>query len=297
MAASRAGRRRRLRRRWPVRALLPLPLFVLCGCASLMSSVTEGLADDLSAAILENPDVDIVREGAPAFLLLIDGLLRNSPDSLALLSGAASLNSAYAGAFVEDGERARLMSAKAKRLAEKALCLGVGGGCDITAMPFPELERWAASLTKRDVPLAYGMATAWAGWMQANSDDFNAIADLGKVKLIMQRIAELDEGYEYAGPHLYLGVFAALLPPALGGRPEVARAHFERAMALAENKHLLTLVIFAEQYARLMFDRALHDELLNEVLAADPGAPDLTLMNAVAKRRARILLDTADAYF
>ena len=279
------------------RSLLAAWLLALAGCATLMSSVTENLAGDLAAAILENPDVDIVREGAPAFLLLIDGLLEGSPDSVALLSQAALLNSAYAGAFVEDSERSRLMAAKAKGLAERALCLGVAGGCGVANRPFAEFEQWTAALQAKDVPLAYGMATAWATWMQANSDDFNAIADLGRVKLLMQRIAELDEGYEYGGPHLYLGVFETLLPPALGGRPELGRTHFERALALAEGKHLLTLVMFAEQYARLVFDRALHDDLLGRVLAAEVEVPELTLMNAVAKRRARSLLETADAYF
>ncbi len=276
--------------------LLPL-LAGSAGCASLLSSVTEGLAEDLSAAILENPDVEIVQEGAPAFLLLIDGLLRSAPDSLALLSGAASLNSAYAGAFVEERDRAKLMSAKAKRLAEKALCLGVSSGCGVTTMPFAEFEVWAVGLREEDVPLAYGLATAWASWMQAYSDDFNAIADLGKVRLMMQRIAELDEDYDYGGPHLYLGVFATLLPRALGGQPEVGRAHFERALALAEGRYLLAQVMFAEQYARLTFNRTLHDELLHEVLAAQVDVPELTLMNAIAKRRAQVLLDSADAYF
>jgi len=285
------------RRRGACRSVLPACLLALAGCTTLMSSVTESLAGDLAAAILENPDVDIVREGAPAFLLLIDGLLEGSPDSVALLSQAALLNSAYAGAFVEDGERSRLMAAKAKGLAERALCLGVGGGCGVANRPFAEFEQWTAALQAKDVRLAYGMATAWATWMQANSDDFNAIADLGRVKLLMQRLAELDEGYEYGGPHLYLGVFETLLPPALGGRPELGRTHFERALALAEGKHLLTLVMFAEQYARLVFDRALHDDLLGQVLAAEVEVPELTLMNAIAKRRAQSLLETADAYF
>ena len=279
------------------RAGLLACLLVLAGCTTLVSSMTENLAGDLAAAILENPDVDVVREGAPAFLLLIDGLLEGSPDSVALLSQAALLNSAYAGAFVQDGERSRLMAAKAKGLAERALCLGVRGGCGVANQPFAEFERWTATLQAKDVPLAYGLATSWAAWMQANSDDFNAIADLGKVKLLMQRIAELDEGYDYGGPHLYLGVFETLLPPALGGRPEVGRAHFERALALAEGRHLLTQVMFAEQYARLVFDRALHEELLSEVLAAAVEVPELTLMNAVAKRRAQELMETADAYF
>ena len=280
-----------------VRVLLLGALAALTGCATLVSSVTDGVAEDLAAAILENPDVDIVREGAPAFLLLIDGLLESAPDSLTLLSQAAALNSAYAGAFLDDEQRIRLMAAKAKRLAEKALCLGVRNGCGIAGRPFAEFERWTAALRPEDVPLAYGMATAWATWMQANSEDFNAIADLGRVKLLMQRIVELDEGYEYGGPQLYMGVFETLLPPALGGRPEVGRAHFERALALAEGKHLLTQVMFAEQYARLVFDRRLHDDLLNEVLAAEVDVPELQLMNAVAKRRAQGLMETADAYF
>ena len=269
----------------------------LAGCASLMSSAVEDLAGDLSAAILENPDVDMVRDGAPAFLLLMDGLLKSSPDNPVLLSQAALLNSAYAGAFVTDGERARLMAAKGRSLAERALCVQRQDSCGVAARSFEAFEQWTATLTKADVPLAYGLATAWAAWMQANSDDFNAIADLGKVKHLMNRVAQLHESHDYGGPHLYLGVFETLVPPALGGRPEVGRFHFERALALAEGRYLLTQVLFAEQYARLVFDRALHDELLNEVLAAEIDEPDLILLNAVAKLRAMSLLESADAYF
>jgi hypothetical protein len=56
-------------------------------------------------------------------------------------------------------------------------------------------------------------------------------------------------------------------------------------------------VMLADQYGRLMFERELHDRLLNEVMAADAQAPDLTLMNTVAKERAQQLLESADDYF
>ena len=46
-----------------------------------------------------------------------------------------------------------------------------------------------------------------------------------------------------------------------------------------------------------MFDRDLHDKLLNEVLAADPHAPGLTLINVLAQQRARKLLDSGKDYF
>ncbi|MGI9322938.1 MAG: TRAP transporter TatT component family protein, partial [Pseudomonadales bacterium] len=82
----------------------------------------------------------------------------------------------------------------------------------------------------------------------------------------------------------------------LGGRPEQGRAHFEKALAI-DGQYLMTKVVFAEQYARLVFDQALHDRLLTEVLAADAVAPGMTLTNKVAQARARALLETSPDYF
>ena len=56
-------------------------------------------------------------------------------------------------------------------------------------------------------------------------------------------------------------------------------------------------VQFARYYARLVFDRPLHDRLLNEVLAAETKRPRLTLTNTLAQEQARKLLASADAYF
>jgi hypothetical protein len=113
----------------------------------------------------------------------------------------------------------------------------------------------------------------------------------------MAQVVALDERYDYGGGHLYLGVFETLLPPALGGRPEIGREHFERAVSISEGRQLLTKVLYAERYARLVFDRDLHDRLLEEVMAADPMVPGLTLMNVMAQQQAAQLLDSADEYF
>jgi hypothetical protein len=56
-------------------------------------------------------------------------------------------------------------------------------------------------------------------------------------------------------------------------------------------------VEYARRYARLMFDRELHDRLLQEVLAADPVYPELTLSNVLAQRQAKELLQSAEDYF
>jgi hypothetical protein len=134
-------------------------------------------------------------------------------------------------------------------------------------------------------------------WLQAHSDDFQALADLPKVELLFARIIELDETYERGSTHIYLGVLQTLLPPALGGQPESARGHFERAIELSEGRDLSAKVEFARSYARALYERELHDQLLTEVLEADPHEPGLTLFNTLAQRDARELMDTADEYF
>ena len=44
-----------------------------------------------------------------------------------------------------------------------------------------------------------------------------------------------------------------------------------------------------------MFNKELHDRLLNEVIAADPNHPGLTLSNTLAQEKARVLLN--EEYF
>lgn len=283
--------------RLPLQALIAGLVLLLGGCASLIGSMAGGMAQDLGGAILDNPDVAMVRDGAPAYLLLIDGLLEQNPRNAELLGQAAQLNSAYAAAFVDAPQRNRRLNGKALDLALRAVCAGVRNGCGVRSRPFEAYEAWLAERGRGDVALLYRLGATWAGWIQANSDDYAAIAELARVKALMERIIELDETHDYGGAHLYMGVFETLAPPAMGGRPEVGRRHFERALELSDGRHLMTKVLFAEQYARLVFDRQLHDELLQEVLAADPDQPGLTLINAVAQQRAAELMESADEYF
>ena len=56
-------------------------------------------------------------------------------------------------------------------------------------------------------------------------------------------------------------------------------------------------VLYAKQYARLMFDQELHDRLLNEAIAADPEAEGLTMINYLAQRQAAELLAESADFF
>jgi hypothetical protein len=89
----------------------------------------------------------------------------------------------------------------------------------------------------------------------------------------------------------------SILPPSLGGKPEVAQAYYEQALEAADGQNLIIQVYYASQYARLMFDRELHDQLLQDALSRDPYVEGLTLQNRYAQQQAERLLASADDYF
>ena len=60
-------------------------LLTLAGCAALMRPATSRFAQNLSTAILDQNDPPTVREGAPAYLLAVDGLIQGDPDDTGLL--------------------------------------------------------------------------------------------------------------------------------------------------------------------------------------------------------------------
>lgn len=263
----------------------------------MVSSATDRLAGNISTAIQNENDPATVEAGMPSYLLMVDGMIEGDPGNEHLLVTGSELYGAYAGAFVKDPERSKRLSLKARDYSDRALCAHDARLCNVWGRPFAEFAKAIDGLQARDVPVLFASGAAWAGWIQANASDWNALASLAKVKAVMTRVAAVDETHEHGEAHLYLGVIDTLLPPALGGKPEEGRAHFERAIELSGGKDLMVKVEYARHYARITYDRALHDRLLNEVLAADPTVPGLTLRNVLAQREARELLASADSYF
>lgn len=255
------------------------------------------VADSLTLAIANQNDLATVRDGEPAYLLLIDGLILNDPDNEKLLLAGARLYDTYANLFVKEQQRATRLSNKAHDYARRALCQPHPTVCQYDKGAFDNFEREIKKVQVKELPLLYGYATAWVGWIQVRSDDFRAIAELPKVELAFEQIIKLDERYEQGQAQLYLGILRTLRPPALGGKPEVGRKHFENAIEYSDGRNLYAKVEFARRYARLVFDQELHNTLLNEVLDADPEEQGFTLSNTLAQQQARQLLDSAAAYF
>lgn len=281
-----------------VRCLLMLFCAALsAGCSALMSSATNRLTDNLSHAVLNNNDPATVAAGAPAYLLMLDSLLESDPDNESLLRAAAALYAAYSNVFVQDKNRARILTDKSLKYALHALCVRKPGACSLREGDFQSFKQTLAGMNAGDLPSLYTLGVAWAGQIQAHSDDWNAVAEISRVETLMKQVTELDETYQDGSAYLYRASLATFLPPALGGKPDEGRKYFERALELSGNKNLMAKVVYARQYARLVFDRALHDRLLQEVLKADPAVPGYVLSNTLAQQQAKELLDSAEDYF
>lgn len=277
--------------------MLVLLLVASTGCASLVSSATSKMADNISFAIRNQDDPATVRDGAPAYLLMIDGLVEGDPENRDLLLAGARLYGSYTSAFIEDEARAGRLADKSLSYARRALCLEVERVCEAAGAKLDAFEKSLADTGKGQLDVLYAFAVAWAGWVQVNSSDWNAVADLSKVAALFEHCLRLDESHDDGGAHVYLGVIKTLLPASLGGKPEQARVHFERALAIAGDKNLMIRVLMARHYARNVFDRELHDDLLTTVQQANADYDGYRLINSLAKVEAERLLAESEEFF
>jgi len=255
------------------------------------------VSDTLSAAILNQNDPVLVESGVPAYLLLLDGLISESPENEDLLAAGAQLFALYGSRFEPDPVRVVQLTAKSRGYGERAICVAHAPACGWDGLSYDAFVSQLSEIDRKKVDYLYAYSVSWLSYLDATSEDWSAVAELPWVDAALQRALELDETYEQGALHGYLGILNALRPPALGGKPDVAKSHFERAIELSGGRDLSVKVEYARRYARLVFDQDLHDSLLMEVLVAPAEAPGYTLFNVLAKQEAERLLASSQEYF
>jgi hypothetical protein len=277
---------------------LSLSLIFANGCSYFISSTTEDFGRNLKQAILNQNDPQTVAEAMPAYLLMQEALLASDPDDEALLMSTANLYASYIALSVHlEPLRGQRLSQKAFDLALRGACLHKTAFCALNDKTFADFETIIKQSDTDDLDSLYVLGTSWANWIQLHQSDWYAIAQLAQVKLIMNHVIAMDESYKNGEAYLYLGVLESIVPPALGGKPDVAKRYFEKALVLSDHKNLMVHVLYARHYARMMFDRNLHDTLLTTVINTKVQHKGLTLGNVLAQQQAKELLQSADEYF
>ena len=269
----------------------------LSGCASLMSSAASGLTDSISDSVLNQDDPETAKAALPTFMVLLDGMVRDNPQDPDLLSAGATLYASYGAIFAEDPVRASRLTTRARRYAHSAVCEVYAASCNWGNVTYDEFVASLDGIGPRHAEYLYTYGFASLAYLRAHSDDWNSLAELPHMEALFNHYMDISGNAVNSAVFTYMGILLTLRPPALGGEPERAREYFEKAIALTDGKDLGAKVEYARGYAKLLYERELHDRLLNEVIAADPYQDGYTLSNVLAREQAEILLAEADDYF
>lgn len=268
----------------------------LSGCVSRMvNSIIFSSAENMQY----QTDLELICDGGASFLLLVDSMVVSSPEDVALRISATKAYSAYIAAVIECGrpERAASLSLKAKEYGF-SLLESIPSLKNIRSMTFAEIENGLLGVGLKDVgPLFWG-AYGWGTWVLNQGGSPESLADLIKIEKIMIRVLELDDAFYNGAGHLFLGIYYGGRPKIYGGRIEEGRKHFERALVISNRQFLQVQLSYAETVARMLFDRDLYESLLREIIDFPLASrPDLTLINQIAKNKAKKLLENIDLDF
>ncbi len=274
---------------------LALAAISLTGCGSLIRSATGGLTEQLGNAVLGHDDPELVREATPTLLIVIDSLAAGDA-SPAVLGSAAQLYAAYGVVFVNDPERARKLTERANNYGRRALCAVESAGCGVDKLSFQDYEARIGAFPANKAQALYDYVIGYLAWVQARAD-YEALAQLPRLQVALERLLEVAPAPIRGRAHMYMGTLQCLRPAALGGAPEEGMRNFEQALRITGRRDLSVQVEYARNCARLLYDRQLHDRLLEEVMSAEAEQPGLTLFNNLAKNDAKELLSSADDYF
>jgi len=263
----------------------------------LVSNAASNFSDNLSAAVLNQDDPQLVRDGIPTLLLTLDSLIEGSPDDPKLLMAGATLYATYGAVFAEDDIRASRLTTRARRYALHAMCESYEPSCGWSDSNYDEFVSTLSGIGPKDAEVLYTYGFASLAFLRAHSSDWDSLAELPEVEALFEHYLDISGDEVNSSVYTYMGIMLTLRPPALGGEPERAREFFEKAIAESGGNDLSAKVEFAKGYAKLLYERDLHDRLLNEVLQADPNQDGFVLSNVIAQEEATALLAEADDYF
>ncbi len=289
-------------------------LGLLQGCGLVRRKAIGMVASTLASGgdvFTRDDDPELVGDAIPFGLKLYESLLDSAPKNKDLLLATCSNFTQYGVAYLETqaavlGEaqhhdevahlngRALKLYLRAKGYCMRAMELRFPGvGQKLLTDPGPAL----AKAEKKDVPLLYWTAASWGSAISLGVDRPEIVIDMPAVRALAERALALDDTWSKGALH---EMFISLdsLPEALGGSPDRARQHFNRAVELQKGLYPGPYVALASGVDVPAQNRDEFEKLLQTALAIDPEKdPSMRLVTLVQQRRARALLDHIDTMF
>ncbi len=302
-------------KRFPVVVIVGLFVFLVSACSPkryAVNTIGDMLAEG-DSVYESDDDIVLIGEALPFSLKLVESLLVESPKHRGLLLTASRGFVLYAYAYVhyeaelanlDDLDRAYELRTRARKLylrglnyALRALEQTAPGFRDALADdPVEAVLLIRKSFADGDVPFLYWAAASLGLAISVSKNEPALLARLPEVEAMLDRALTLDEAWNRGTLHEFQITWAAA--QRTGIKESDIRGHYARALELSNGDRAGLYVALAEALSVSNQDRQEFQSLLEKALAVDPDAdPGNRLMNTIAQRRAKWLLDRIDELF
>jgi len=296
--------------------LCAIPFFAACSINRMaIQAVSNALTGEGSADVFTSDnDPELVGDAIPFAIKMYESLLAQNPDHQGLLRTTGSLFVMYANAFVQgpaelldpidffEERHAALDRAKALYLRGHAILLQAlekkSPGFGAADVADKMLEAHLKRFKKEDVSLLYWTAASGLAAYSIDVFNFSLGLSIPRWALMLERAYELDPDFNNGAlDELYISFYASM-PETLGGDRVKAMRHFQRAVERTEGRSAGPFVSYAGSISipdqnyeefRTMLERALAIDVDEE--------PSIRLVNILAQRKARTMLEHAYRYF
>ena len=280
--------------------IIPVVLILfLTGCVKLAMQFSPSLIPNLTQAFFEECDPELARVSFPADLKLMEGLLKNDPQNMRLLTALCMGFTGYSMLFVEDDhpERASHLYLRAMDYGFKALARK-GAILKKSRLSAENIRDRLTAFGEKEFKALFYITMSWHAWINLNLDKPAALAQIGTAQACLERVLQLNPGYLYGTPYVLMGTILAARPGLIGGDAHKAKAYFEKAMTVSGGRFYFVHYHFARNYAVRIQNKRLFQELIQETIKGrSDDLKDACLINSVMKQKAKKLLDMTEDLF
>ena len=289
-------------------ALVFVLTLLACDIGQITVGTTAKVLVRAQPSLQQESDYQLAHDAIPGALKTIEGFWIVDPDNENLMKILTEGYCQYGTAFIEDEWEVAKFAKKLDDIEyHNARATHIFTRCLNYALK--QLgERWqndlfetadAVAKLAQDTGAGKRDQMMWAALalgsiINHNLSRVETLSYVSTVKVLLARVVELDNRSlpsrkELAAlPHIAYGMLYSTGSAQIGGDPAKAKAEFELALQLTDNKMLLARTLMGYRLGVMTNDRPFFHAQLKQVLETPPSVwPEQRLANEVAHRRAR----------
>ncbi|MBO8130697.1 MAG: hypothetical protein H0Z29_04145 [Candidatus Marinimicrobia bacterium] len=266
-----------------------------CSTKLILRPITKFVTSG-STVIYKESDLVIAEQFIVTNIGNLQIFLSKDPDNEVLNLLMAQALCAYVTGFVEDYDTSRAIRLYNRAFKHALNALPPNLRFE-ESVKIPQFESILNNCLKKHIPALFWIGFSWSNLILHNLDDPTSLVNLAKVEMIMRKVESTYPEYNNGAVYLFFGAYYCSKPIMFGGNPELGKEYFEKCIKLNGKDYLLPKVYMARYYAVQMMDKELFNKLLNEVINTKTNNKEYNLMNAIAKRKARLFLEKEKLFF